>query len=70
MSHKAKAIKAQSESLASAKLSLCNAEGIFLWDRPRGPGWAGYRALLLVRCVPPWHSAPRAPGPVACAARA
>ena len=38
MTHKTKAIKAQSESLASAKLSLCNAEGICLMGSPEGPG--------------------------------
>ena len=38
MTHKTKAIKAQSESLASAKLSLCNAEGVCFMGSPEGPG--------------------------------
>ena len=38
MTHKTKAIKLRSESLASAKLSLCNAEGVCFVGSPDGPG--------------------------------
>jgi len=38
VTHKTKAIKAQSEALASAKASFCNAEGICFMGSPEGPG--------------------------------
>ena len=37
MIHKTNAIKAQSETLASAKVSLCNAEGVCFMGSPFGP---------------------------------
>jgi len=40
MTPKTKAIKARSESLASAKPSRCNAKGVCFMGSPEGPGLA------------------------------
>lgn len=38
MTHKTKAITAETEGLASAKVSLCNAGGVCFMGSPEGPG--------------------------------
>jgi len=51
VTQKTKAIKAQSESLASSKLSLCNDGGVCLWVHPKGPGGRSLRVVAGSWCA-------------------